>query len=383
MQTELEMAVSAVVADWSGARYVNGSNETLEDYMTKERVEANMNTADYNLKEFTLNTENGVIVGYKDKDYNFTVEITSSGNSAKVIYEGNGSGSSGGSDSGDEDIEDPDEENPGEEFPPVEEEESFADVVTEASHYGDYVDYTIDLNEDGNTTNDWRIFYNDGEHIFIIAADYVKNNSSYLNNVGTGMTANSTYNLYWASAPNTAQDTSQATLFGQTLWTDYSTNENGRCVSALLNTNNWTGFVDSTYGEYAIGGPTIEMWVNSYNSRGYTQLYCNNVNNSGYFVGNTNMPTTFFHDIIDDNNSGIGDTLYFPQYSGKSSYMWISSPSSSGNVMISSSSSNSSESIGNTNYNRNNVGIRPLVCLNSEVTAEYENGVWNLSVPNV
>ena len=68
------MAVSAVVADWSGARYVNGSNELLEDYMTKKKVESNMNTTDYNLKEFELNTENGVVVGYKDKDYNFTVE---------------------------------------------------------------------------------------------------------------------------------------------------------------------------------------------------------------------------------------------------------------------------------------------------------------------
>ena len=91
------MAVSAVVADWSGARYVNGSNETLEDYMTLSRVEANMNTEDYDLKAFELNVENGTIVGYKGKDYKFTVEITESGNSAKVIYEGNSEGSSGGS----------------------------------------------------------------------------------------------------------------------------------------------------------------------------------------------------------------------------------------------------------------------------------------------
>ena len=91
------MAVSAVVADWSGARYVNGSNETLEDYMTLSRVESNMNTEDYDLKEFELNVENGTTVGYKGKDYKFTVEITESGNSAKVIYEENSEGSSGGS----------------------------------------------------------------------------------------------------------------------------------------------------------------------------------------------------------------------------------------------------------------------------------------------
>ena len=87
VQTELEMAVSTVVADWSGARYINGSNETLEDYMTIGRVESNMNTTDYNLKEFELNIDKGVAVGYKGKDYKFTVEITESGNSAKVIYE--------------------------------------------------------------------------------------------------------------------------------------------------------------------------------------------------------------------------------------------------------------------------------------------------------
>ena len=95
VQSELEMAVSAVVADWSGARYVNGSNETLEEYMTLNRVESNMNTEDYDLKEFELNVENGTTVGYKGKDYKFTVEITESGNSAKVIYEGNSEGSSG------------------------------------------------------------------------------------------------------------------------------------------------------------------------------------------------------------------------------------------------------------------------------------------------
>ena len=97
MQSELEMAVSAVVADWSGARYVNGSNESLEEYMTLNRVESNMNTEDYDLKTFELNVENGTTVGYKGKDYKFTVEITESGNSAKVIYEGNSEGSSGGS----------------------------------------------------------------------------------------------------------------------------------------------------------------------------------------------------------------------------------------------------------------------------------------------
>ena len=85
-QTELEMAVSAVVADWSGARYLDGIDETLEEYLTQDRVEANMNTDDYTITAFALNTDEGVTVNYRGKDYKFTVEITSSGNSAKVTY---------------------------------------------------------------------------------------------------------------------------------------------------------------------------------------------------------------------------------------------------------------------------------------------------------
>ena len=84
------MAISSVVADWNGDRYVNGNPQTLTQYMTKARVEANMNTDEYELAAFTLNTENGVNVAYRGKGYNFTVEITESGNSAKVTYEGEG-----------------------------------------------------------------------------------------------------------------------------------------------------------------------------------------------------------------------------------------------------------------------------------------------------
>ncbi len=360
VQTELEMAVSAVVADWSGARYVNGSNESLEDYMTKERVESNMNTADYKLKEFELNTENGVIIGYKNKDYNFTVEITSSGNSAKVIYGGNSEGSGGDT------------------------EENFADAVTDASYYGDYVEYPIDINEDENLSNDWRIFYNDGKRVFLISADYVPNNSIYLNNETTGMIAytEGTYSLYWNPGPSLAQDVSQARLFGQTMWTDYSTNENARCVSTLLNTNNWTGFVDSTYAEYAIGSPTIEMWVESYNSKGYTPLYCNNTNLTGYYIGNSDIPTTAYYNVTTDTNTGYSDTLYFPHNSfvDECKGYWLASPANLNEMRI--VYVGYQGSLGNDNYNYSGWSVRPVVSLKSDISAnkDEDTGVWKLSI---
>ena len=328
-----------------------------------------MNTADYELKEFELNTENGVVVGYKNKDYNFTVEITSSGNSAKVKYEGNSEESSGGSGSD-------------EEPPVVEEGENFAEAVTEASHYGDYVEYNVDLNGDGDITNDWRIFYNDGEHIFLIAADYVKNTSSYLNNAGTGMTSTSTYSLYWSSAPSTAQDTSNAILFGQTLWTDYSTNNNGRCVSTLLNTGNWTGFVDNTYADCAIGGPTIEMWVESYNSKGYTPLYCNNSDENGYYIGNIDSPTTAEYNLSEDINNGYGDTLYFPHQEMVSSCYgyWLASSSAGSTFTV--MGVRYTGYVTKFTFSLKYMCVRPLVSLKSEVKAvqNVETGVWELSI---
>ena len=352
------MAVSAVIADWSGARYVNGSNESLEDYMTIDRVESNMNTTDYNLKEFELNTENGVTVGYKGKDYKFTIEITSSGNSAKVIYEGNNEGFGGDT------------------------EENFADVVTDASYYGDYVEYPIDINEDENLSNDWRIFYNDGKRVFLISADYVPNNSSYLNNEATGMIAytEGTYSLYWNPGPSSAQDVSQASLFGQTMWTDYSTNENARCVSALLNTNNWTGFVDSTYGEYAIGGPTIEMWISSYNAKGYTPLYCNNQNSNGYYIDCIDHPTETNHNVYTDINPGYDDTLYFPYQTvlnGCEGY-WIASPSSYNEISL-----NVINSFGNVGYRGRAAiyyAVRPVIALKENISAtKEENNIWTFT----
>ncbi len=379
VQTELEMAVSAVVADWSGARYVNGSNESLEDYMTKERVESNMNTTDYNLKEFALNTESGVIVGYKNKDYKFKVEITSSGNSAKVIYEGLSDGTIV--------------------TPPVEEGDNFADTVT-ATNYGDYVDYPIDLNEDGDTTNDWRIFYDNGENIFLIAADCVE--SDMVNTSSTQMYrvaddpdySSCIYNLNWYDSVNSKSTliSSQGnadineTMTSLFMYEKYLTqnptseNTNAKATAAMLAQPAWNGFKDSNgYAQYAVGGPTLEMWVASYNAKGYTPLYTN-VNNTGYYVGNEEGTTDTYYYVTNDTNNGYGDTLYFPHQEpvSKCRGCWLATPSAGYSDSMMAVGSDAGVNSGY--YFDHYVGVRPLVSLYSNVTAtQDENNVWILS----
>ena len=389
VQTELEMAVSAVVADWNGVRYVNGSNESLEDYMTKGRIESNMNTADYELKEFALNTENGVVVGYKNKDYNFTVEITSSGNSAKVKYEGNSEGSGGG-----EEVEEP--ENPDEEEPPVVEEgENFADTVTEASHYGDYVEYNVDLNGDGDITNDWRIFYNNGENIFIIAADYVESSKVNLGATEMNRVADESgyssyiYNLNWdGTLTNAGHSAMNEIVTSMFMYNDYlvqnptSANTNAKATKAMLTQPAWDSFRDSNnYAQFVIGGPTLEMWVASYNAKGYTPLYTN-VNNTGYYIGNSEGTTDYYYSVTDDSNNGYGDTLYFPHQKVVSNCYgyWLASPSAddTDRVMY----VYYAGLVGFNYYHYNLVGVRPLVSLKSEVKAvqNADTGVWELSM---
>ena len=145
-----------------------------------------------------------------------------------------------------------------------------------ASIMGDYVDYPIDVNNDGDTTNDWRLFYvaddaiNDdltiSGQVFLITADYVEGSSEYLDLDATGLSVSSSrpYALYWSysSVPekqwtDLMSDTTNSIFMFKYTYGSSSTKNNMNTISTLLNTENWTKFVDSSYANYAIGSPTL------------------------------------------------------------------------------------------------------------------------------
>ncbi len=246
-------------------------------------------------------------------------------------------------------------------------------VTPTEDNYGDFVEYGIDLDGDGNYENDWKVFYVGSEDdgypetngkTFIIAADYV--NGDKCNALQTAaetnshMTKNSDvgyeYCYYWdnndveGDEPKVTyycndghnkelnKEKNQCSFPEIFMGTGYycsdhvgtdgkGENPNSRCASSLMCTDNWNGFVDSSYGAtYAIGGPTLEMWVASWNKKhgkdvdkdnGITLCAKPKSSDSsctGYCIGEGENATDTYYDITSCTD-GYNDTLYFPHQS--------------------------------------------------------------------
>ena len=301
----------------------------------------------------------------------------------------------------------------------------------EKDYYGNFIDYDVDL--DGTTTDyDWKIFYNDGTNIYIIAEDYVPMANSLMPTI-TGRTENSSnpYSLYWSSGnKNNIQNgkDGSADIFGdathnvpnKTLnlankfladWkpkvtgtnsaSEYS---NAKMVATLMDTSLWANFATSTKINgltnkadelSAIGGPTLEMWVKSWNAKHGTesddtnklQLYYAS-NATGYVVGTSaNLETSSSWYEDHSGKTGNTDPLYYPHKSAVDNCYgyWLASPAAdyltfrvmhvycSGYVGY-------VTNVSNGYFYGTNYGVRPVVCLPSDITATWNetDEVWNI-----
>ena len=280
---------------------------------------------------------------------------------------------------------------------------------------GEYIDYPIDLNGDGNTTNDWMIFYKaDGEaegeqageayeenvgDYYIIAADYLKNTDSRLklSQMGT-ITKDGAYNIYWANPsaiPATVQVTGTESrnvngrintsttinkLFMQNKFGALNSNYNSRAVSTLINTANWDGYVNTAYADYAIGAPTLEMLVASWNAAygDKLKLYTNK-NSDGYFVGTGSNSTTSYNQPITSVTDWENNTLYFPHVNNAPSNcygIWLVSPSAGSTDYL--MGAYCGGGVTYYYYNYDTLCVRPVVHLKSGTTLQKVDGVWRI-----
>lgn len=266
---------------------------------------------------------------------------------------------------------------------------TLANKVTKAN-YGDYVDYKIDLGINGDWDNDttdiddWRILYNDGENVFIIASDCIPNEMYDLDKIQAYKASSCLYRINWWSGREgfVTQDVEEVILnkFKSTKYTLSENNINSKCVSGLLNANNWEPFVNTDFAEYAIGSPTIEMLTDSWNELGF----------EGITVGTGELGYTTSGNLSFNCTDTNLKTLYSPHFGWYSpanagSYgfygYWLASPSNSEGSLWSGYCGRLTEYY----YSNSANAVRPVVMLKANVLGDKdpETGVWNLRQSNL
>lgn len=256
-------------------------------------------------------------------------------------------------------------------------------------NYGDYVKYSKDLNGDGDLTNDWRIFYEDNENIYLISANYVPN--SWLNESAIRKATNESVSTYGAtfSGMTLTDTTIDSAIINKFMATsvEKSDNKNYKMMDAFMESSYWSQFVDTEFANVAIGAPTIEMFAKSWNQKyngesGYSEILVSwDVNKKGYKINDS------FNFSV---NGYSNASLYFPTETNDASQAyWLIAPT---HVTLEDDTEENIRTFGvdklgnirSGSYNTSTGGIRPVVQLKSGLFGKStvkENGdrVWTLS----
>ena len=223
----------------------------------------------------------------------------------------------------------------------------------------------------------YRIFYvdkenkfGDGANTIYLKADYKTSTtlSSYINYTPTGSDLETYKKMNPTWAAQRGSNTSN--------W-----NNNEHAAAWLCSPSQWTTYVDSSKANYAIGGPSVEMYVESYNQVSHNQegnytlgatyrdtsapgyIYTLNgaqstISNSDYWTG------------IDSLDYKGYNSMYAGKNGKKSGYWWLASPSSRSSNRVGYVDGYSA-SLDSNSYDITR-GAGPLVSLKSGIQVEIE-----------
>ena len=281
--------------------------------------------------------------------------------------------------------------------------ELYGHVVT---NYGKAIDTSLN--------DEWKIFYigtmgdETESHIYLIADSYVKYDSLPTKTVGEkpntttyAFKKSTDWKSYFATYQENSENINDGILPGYStgvmIGSSYATvnniknlnysyynlgyagesQPNMRAVASMLDTNIWSSFMDSNgKAKYAIGGPTLEMLMKSYNDSHGTDYGAKAISETGYQITKTATSDEGWKNTIDGLNTSDTNKLYISESinTNAESY-FIASPSARGITRI--PFVQYAGTVGNTTYNYQFYGFRPLICLNSNVELEkQENGTY-------
>ena len=179
-------------------------------------------------------------------------------------------------------------------------------------------------------TNTYRIFYVDKDNYFKDGYNtiYLKADFSGSVSCSTSYDASKTLikkmNPLWATKGNTveAETTTISNLNEQA------------AVAWLCDPSKWTAYCDTDKANYAIGGPSVEMYVKSYNqTHGDDALGCqyqtNDAPGYGYKVNETIQNSGWYTNTNTLDYSMTYKSMYCGQNGNKTGDWWLASPSAS------------------------------------------------------
>ena len=221
----------------------------------------------------------------------------------------------------------------------------------------------------------YRIFYVDTENKFGDGANTIYLKADY--KTSTTLTDHITYNpeendlaVYKRMNPSwSAQRGSIASA---------SWNSNERAAGWLCSPTQWTDYLDNTKATYAIGGPSTEMYVASYNDVEHSAGTAKGGLSTEYAT--KDVPGYIYKVNGELNNSGwatVTDSLdykgYNSMYAGQNGsksgyYWWLASPLSISSGIVCSVSDSGARL--NGSYCSASYGVGPLVSLKSGVPVE-------------
>ena len=230
-------------------------------------------------------------------------------------------------------------------------------------------------------TNTYRIFYVDKDNYFKDGYNTIYLKADFSGDMGcsTSYDANQTLikkmNPLWATKGNTVAAK-----------TTTISNKNEQAAAWLCDPSKWTAYCDTDKANYAIGGPSVEMYVKSYN-QAYNGITDSNVytlgatyratSEPGYIYTLNGAQSTISNDDYSTGVDSLNYTRYNSMYCGqngkRTGSWWLASPSAfdSGSNYVCYVYGNRAN-LAHHYFSNTMVGVSPLVSLKSSFIPEVE-----------
>ena len=215
-------------------------------------------------------------------------------------------------------------------------------------HYGDQV--TSFSSVEGVK---WQLFYDDADNYYLIASDYVPGTSlpselittdqyttycAYFGSVSYKGTIMETGEWSKGTESNTITENPLISKYLRWVGSSVNTvtdNPNMKAVAYMMDTSKWSNFAGITSGAKAMGGPTLEMFIKSYNAKHDTKISTYEDESGNSTISSTNANSNGYKVKWENNTNwadGIGgleastDNMWVKTSDTKSCAMWVASP---------------------------------------------------------